>query len=104
MDVRFEKKFRKGLKKGKFQSVIASFERRRVELESADNLDEFMRTYPGARCHERRGEQEGMFTVDLTGNYRLCFCLLSPFLLKEDGGIDTKSVVAVNVIEIDDPH
>ena len=63
-----------------------------------------MRTYPGARLHARLGEQKGTFTVDLSENYRLCFSPAEPFLLKKDGGIDNKSVIAIVMTGIDDPH
>ena len=104
MDIQLEGRFQKNLKKGKFQHIRPPFDKRLAELTSAANLEEFVRTYPAARCHERSGAQAGIFSVDLTGNYRLCFRPLEPFSYKEDAGLDIMTIVSIIIIEIDDPH
>ena len=102
MKIQLEKSFQKNLQKGKFQKVQKHLEKRLEEMKSAENLDEFARTYPGAHLHERFSDQT-MFTVNLTGNWRLCF---RPGELeqKEDKGIDLKSVTTIIIFNIDDPH
>jgi plasmid maintenance system killer protein len=103
VDIQFEDKDLSNPKKrkGKFQHVQPQLERRLSELESANTLDEYAQTYPGAYLHERSGDQKGIFTVKLTGNYRLCF---QPFLQEGEDVADNKSIKSIKILRIDDPH
>ena len=107
MNIQFENKDLEDARKrkGKFQHVHSQIEKRLTELSEAENLEEIIRNVKGARCHERSGKQKGIFTVDLTGNWRLLFRpeeTLPP--LKADGGIDVQQVTSIIIIGIDDPH
>jgi plasmid maintenance system killer protein len=87
-------------RKGKFSHTYQRIEDRLYKLSLAKNLDEYAKTYPGARCHEyNEGSKEGIFTIDLSGNWRLRFRPIE-FELKDDGGIDLKSVTSIIILGI----
>jgi len=108
MEIHFEDEDFSNLakRKGKFQHVQPQLENQLKKLHHAKNLDEFARTFPRARCHEYKGDQKGIFTIDLTGNWRLRF---RPYELTEgvelkDGVIDWKEVTAIVILGVNDPH
>ena len=43
-------------------------------IKQARDIDE-LRRLPGLRCHPLKGGREGQWAVNLTGFYRLIFCL-----------------------------
>lgn len=83
----------------------AGLVRRRLdELRAADTLA-VMRTLPGARCHELRGNRKGQLSVDLDYPYLLLFVPShDPVPTKPDGGLDWNRVTAIEVVGIEDTH
>jgi len=63
-----------------------------------------MRTLPGARCHELKGNRAGQLAVSLDHPGRLIFEPTKPVPRREDGGLDWTRVTAIEVIEIVDYH
>lgn len=73
------------------------------DLKAAPNL-EAMRNLPG-RCHELTGDRKGQLTLDLKHPLRLVFAPCGESTKnKEDGGLDWQSVIAVEIIELEDTH
>ena len=57
------------------------------------------------RCHELTGDRQGQLTVDLDHPYRLVFRPdHDPLPIREEGGLDWRQVVAIEIIEIEDTH
>lgn len=78
--------------------------RRLDELRAADALS-IMRTLPGARCHELKGDRFGQFSVDLDHPYRLIFQPVNnPLPTKPDGGLDWSKVTSIEIIGVEDTH
>lgn len=73
------------------------------DLQAASSL-EVMRNLPG-RCHELTADRKGQLSLDVEQPYRLIF---EPWgdgvQTKVDGGLDWRSVKAVRILEIHDPH
>lgn len=79
-------------------------QRRLDDLRAATVLEDMRPPLPG-RCHELTGNREGELAIDLDHPYRLVFCVAdNPVPLKEDGGLDWKSVTAIQITEITDYH
>jgi plasmid maintenance system killer protein len=77
---------------------------RLTELKAADVLSDISHL-PPSRLHELTGNRSGIFSVDLEHPYRLLFMVANnPVPLKEDGGIDKRSVTEVEIVEIADTH
>lgn len=77
---------------------------RLMELKTADVLSDISHL-PPARCHQLTGKEAGIFSVDLEHPYRLLFIPADePVPLCEDGGIDTKKVKEIEIIDIRDTH
>ena len=73
------------------------------DMRAASFLEEL--SYLPGRCHELKGDRKGELAVDLGHPFRLIFCVVNnPVPLKEDGGLDWKSVTAIEIIEIVDYH
>lgn len=91
---------------GKFGPELSRHIQRRLDqLEASESLGAFARNMPGARCHEYVGRGEGVYSVNLTGNYRLLFRPAEdPPPKKPDGGIDIEQVTAIVIIDVCDPH
>ncbi len=78
--------------------------RRIVEFRAAETLED-IRSLPGARCHELKGNRRGQLSVDLDHPYRLIFKPADdPIPTKQDGGLDWGRVTAIRVREIADTH
>lgn len=77
---------------------------RLMELQAADVLSDISHL-PPARCHQLTGKEAGIFSVDLEHPYRLLFIPADdPVPMCEDGGIDTKRVREIEIIDIRDTH
>src|SRR4030042_3847401 len=71
-----------------FGTMAKKVNQRMMELRAASNL-EVMKTIPAANCHELKGDRQGEFAVDISGNFRLIFKPdHSPVPRKEDKSID----------------
>lgn len=82
----------------------ARLKQRLMELKAADVLSDISHL-PPARCHQLTGKENGIFSVDLEHPYRLLFIPADdPVPLLKDGGIDTKKVREIEIIEIRDTH
>ncbi len=58
---------------------------------------------PPERLHELTGSRKGVFSVDLSANWRLLF-KPDPMLLRPDGGVDLAAVTRVQILSIEDTH
>lgn len=78
--------------------------RRLAEFAAAATLDD-LRTLPGPRAHELKGDRSGQLSVDLDHPHRLLFRPAhKPALIKSDGGLDWGAVTAVEIIGFADTH
>ena len=60
---------------------------------------------PPTRRHELTGGWAGHYAVDVTGNWRLIFRPNhDPVPRTEQGGVDLKSVTAIEIVSIEDYH
>lgn len=88
----------------RYGNLSRKIDQRKEELKAADTL-EVMGRIPGARCHELTGDRKGCLAVNLSGNWRLIFMPDHDTVpLKEDGGLDWRSVTKIKIIEIEDYH
>ena len=77
---------------------------RMMELVAADTLSDVSHL-PPPRCHELSDNRKGQFSVDLQHPYRLLFIPANePLPFNNDGGLDTKRITEVEIIEITDTH
>jgi plasmid maintenance system killer protein len=73
------------------------------DLKSASTLEAF-KNLPG-RCHELKGNLKNYFSLDLEHPFRLIFTPSNNgVLLKPDGGLDRRSVTAIEIIDVEDTH
>ena len=73
-------------------------------LHAAINLEQIPKIKP-ERCHELKNNRKGTFAVDLKHPYRLIFKPDMETLPKlEDGGIDLKQVVSIQILGVEDYH
>ena len=73
-------------------------------LQAAPNLAAVPTDKP-VRRHLLKGNRAGQFAVDLVHPHRLVFKPNhAPIPLREDGGIDTKHVTAITIIDVVDYH
>lgn len=87
-----------------YGKLAKKISQRLAELRAADTLA-VMATLPQARCHELKGDRQGQFAVDVSGNYRLIFAPdHDPVPTKDDGGLDWSSITIISIQEIDDYH
>ncbi len=75
------------------------------ELYAAANLADIF-NLPFANCHEHDGDERGLFTVDISHNFRLFF---QPVEVEEiprpkEQILDYSSIVEVTITKIEDPH
>ena len=109
MNIQFEDKNLSDPKKrkGKFQHVQPKLERRLAELGAATNIGEYKVTFPGARFHEHSGNEKGIYTIDVSENYRLYFRLV---FQEEEENSDRDRLDIINavteiiVVKVNDPH
>ena len=72
---------------------------RHDDLAAAKTLED-MRNLPG-RCHELKGNLQGILSLDLDGQYRMLFKVADdPCPTKKDGGIDWSNVTSVLIVKI----
>ena len=78
--------------------------RRLGQIEAAPTLA-ILRTVPGPRCHELKGNRAGQLSVDLDHPYRLIFTPHhNPVPQLEFGGMDWTQITAVMIEEVADTH
>jgi plasmid maintenance system killer protein len=74
------------------------------ELYAAETLETF-RFLPQARCHELKGNYEGLLSVDLDHPYRLLFKPANnPVPRKPDKGLDWSGVTEIEIVGVEDTH
>ena len=84
--------------------MAALIQQRLAELRAADTLTD-MRSLPGARCHELKGNLSEHLAVDLVHPNRLVFMPdHDPIPSKDDGGMNWDEITAIVVIGIGDYH
>ena len=84
------------------KNITARLKQRIFELKSADTLDDVSQ-YKPTRLHELSGKENGQFSVDVSGNYRLLFIPQKPVPIVA-GIIDRTAVKAITIIAIKDTH
>ena len=89
----------------KLNSRLAKkIKRRRIELESADNL-EVISKLPVLRLHQYKGNRKGTWSIDIQENWRILFEVnQDPIPTLEDGGIDLKAITIISIESVEDPH
>ena len=75
------------------------------ELYAAANLADIF-NLPFANCHEHDGDERGLFTVDISRNFRLFFQPVEVVEIPrpKEQILDYNSIVEVTIIKIEDPH
>ena len=59
----------------------------------------------GANCHPLKGDRNGEWVVNISGNYRLIFEInQNPIPANEDGSINTNLVTDIRIMGKDDYH
>lgn len=87
-----------------FGSMAKKVHQRMKELSAADNLS-VMNLLPAARCHELKGDKDGLLAVDVSNNFRLVFEPdHKPLPEKDDGGLDWERVTKIRIIAVEDYH
>lgn len=89
----------------KLNSRLAKkIKRRRIELESADNL-EVISKLSALRLHQHIGKGKGTWSIDIQENWRILFEInQDPIPTLEDGGIDLKAITIISIESVEDPH
>jgi proteic killer suppression protein len=89
----------------KLNSRLAKkIKRRRIELESADNL-EVISKLPVLRLHQYKGNRKGTWSIDIQENWRILFEVnQDPIPTLEDGRIDLKAITIISIESVEDPH
>ncbi|NBC15765.1 MAG: killer suppression protein [Bacteroidetes bacterium] len=78
--------------------------RRLDDLHAATCLDDVRPPFPG-RCHELKGDRQGVLAMDAKHPYRLLFePAHDPIPTKNDGGLDWSEVTAITIIDVEDYH
>ena len=87
-----------------FGTMAKKVNQRMMELKSSPNL-EVMKTIPAANCHALKGDRQGEFAVDISGNFRLIFEPdHNPVPLKDDKSIDCIQVTDIQILGTEDYH
>jgi len=87
-----------------FGKMAKKINQRMKELSGVETLSD-MQLIPAARCHELKGDKDGMLAVDVSGNYRLIFePYHNPLPEKEDGGLDWQQVTEIRILTVEDYH
>lgn len=89
----------------KLNSRLAKkIKQRRVELESADNL-EVISKIPVLRLHQYKGNRKGTWSIDIQENWRMLFIInQDPIPTLADGGVDLKAITIISIESVEDPH
>jgi plasmid maintenance system killer protein len=87
-----------------FGAMAKKVSQRMSELKAAPNL-EVMKTIPGANCHQLKGDRQGEFAVDISGNFRLIFePYHNPVPRKDDKSIDCIKITDILILGTKDYH
>ncbi len=87
-----------------FGTKAKKINQRMKDLSGVETLAD-MKNLPAARCHELKGDKQGLLAVDVSGNYRLIFEPNHyPFPEKEDGGLDWEQVREIRILQVEDYH
>lgn len=70
------------------------------EFDAAQNLSQIP-SDPPPRCHPLKGNLEGKFAVDISGNYRIVF---EGYDKKDQLSTDKAKIVTIQIISIEDYH
>jgi plasmid maintenance system killer protein len=93
----------KELRKKYGPRMVKRLQQRLKELRAADTLED-MRTLPGARCHELKGNLSGKLAVDLEHPNRLVFFPAGEAPRRPDGSLDWGQVTEIIIYGIGDYH
>ncbi len=74
------------------------------DIEASPNLAVLIQI-PAANCHQLAGDRKNEWAVSISGNYRMIFEIgYDPIPFLDDGGIDTKAIEKIRILEIVDYH
>jgi plasmid maintenance system killer protein len=74
------------------------------EMEASPNLA-ILQQIPAANCHPLKGDRQGEWAVDVSGNHRIIFEPdHDPVPKKENGEIETKEVTDIKILKTTDYH
>jgi proteic killer suppression protein len=77
---------------------------RMADIISSPNLSILMQI-PAANCHPLKGNKNGEWALDISGNHRMIFEIANdPVPLKDDRSIDTVKVTEIRIIKTTDYH
>lgn len=111
MDILFrnsklEKEFgdERALKRNRGDRQAKLIMRRVAEIIAVENL-EALRSIPGPRCHELKGDLKGHLSVDLDHPYRLIIVPANdPLPTLPDGGLDWTKITRIRILGVQDTH
>lgn len=87
-----------------YGTMAKKVQMRMDEIEASPNLAVLMQL-PAANCHPLKGDRNGEWAVDISGNYRMIFEIdQNPVPTKGNGEIETINVTDIRIIETTDYH
>ena len=87
-----------------FGTMAKKVNQRMMELKASPNLV-VMKTIPAANCHELKGDRQGEFAVDISGNFRIIFEPdHNPVPQRDDKSIDCIKVTDIQILGTGDYH
>lgn len=93
----------KGMKKA-YGTLAKKINQRRAQLEAAEHLG-IINKLPALRLHPHKGENKGIWSIDIHKNWRILFTLENdPLPTLEDGGVDINKITIIKIASVEDPH
>ena len=75
-----------------------------TQLQEADNLAIIGESL-SLRLHPQGGDREGEWSIDIHKNWRIIFEIADdPIPKLEDGGVNSREVLIIKIISVEDPH
>ena len=96
---------KKELEKNYGLDRATKIQQRLGELTGAECLAD-MPPFKPARCHELQGKELGLFSVDISSNYRLLFypSNITTFPRPKEPLLDLKKITEIIIYEVKDTH
>lgn len=90
--------------KKSYGNMAKMVSRRLDEIVASPTL-KVLQQLPGPNCHALKGDRDGQWAVNISGNYRLIFEIdHDPVPLNEDGSINSILVTDICILETTDYH
>lgn len=88
------------LLKKHYGKMAKKIQQRLDEFDAAKTLQQIP-SDPPPRCHSLKGDREGSFAVDVSGNYRMIF---EGYDKNDQQSVEKDKIVTVQIISIEDYH